>query len=34
MSKFKPILVTAVIAVLAVFIYNRFIAGKIGTPTA
>lgn len=34
MSKLKPILVTAVIAIVAVVIYNKFIAGKFGTPSA
>jgi hypothetical protein len=30
----KKILISAAIAVAAVFIYNNFIAPKIGTPTA
>jgi uncharacterized membrane protein YqhA len=30
MSKLKPILMTAVIAVAAVYLFNRFLAPKIG----
>lgn len=34
MSKLKPILITALISILAVYVYNTFIAPKVGTPTA
>lgn len=34
MGKLKPLLITAAIAVAAVFIYNRFLAGKFGLPVA
>ena len=34
MSKIKPILITALIAVVAVYVYNTYIAPKTGTPTA
>ena len=33
-SKIKPILITAIIAIAAVHIYNKFIAAKLNLPTA
>ncbi len=32
MSKFKPYLVTAVTALVAIVVYKKFLAGKFGLP--
>ena len=34
MGSFKPYLITAVIAIAAVVVYNKFLAGKFGLPSA
>lgn len=34
MAKLKPILITALISIAAVYVYNRWIAPRIGTPVA
>ena len=34
MAKIKPFLITAAVAIAAVMIYNKFLAGKFGLPTA
>ena len=33
-SKIKPILITAVIAIAAVYVWNKFVAPKANLPTA
>jgi hypothetical protein len=34
MGKFKPFLISGLVAIVAVYVYNNFIAAKFNLPTA